>query len=86
MTALFINKIIAFVVDAYKLQSDLDSLYLWAETWLVKFNSSKCQIMHITQTKLNKINYSYNLGGNPLTVKHLGITISSQNSNGSHMF
>ena len=41
-------KQILFINDAQILQSDLDSLCLWADTWLMKFNTSQCHVMHIT--------------------------------------
>ena len=75
--------------DAQKLQSDLDSLYHWAETWLMRFNTSKCHVMHITQAKLNRTNFSYNLSGNSLNVmnesKYLGVTIQSNLKWKSHV-
>ena len=35
------------VDDQAKLQNDLDSLEDWSKTWLLKFNSSKCKVMHV---------------------------------------
>ena len=32
--------------DTKLLQQDLDTLSLWADTWLLKFNISKCKVMH----------------------------------------
>ena len=40
------------VNDAQKLQSDLDSLHSWAETWLMKFNTSNCHKLNCTELTL----------------------------------
>ena len=29
------------------LQKDLDTLYLWSSKWLLKFNETKCKVMHV---------------------------------------
>ncbi|MES9884607.1 MAG: reverse transcriptase family protein, partial [Sedimenticola sp.] len=31
----------------YSLQDDLDKLMIWSSEWLMKFNESKCKVMHI---------------------------------------
>ena len=33
--------------DCEELQADLDSIQHWSEKWQLKFNSSKCKIMHL---------------------------------------
>jgi len=33
--------------DCEELQADLDSIQHWSEKWQMKFNSSKCRIMHL---------------------------------------
>ncbi|KAG1679355.1 Pleckstrin y domain-containing family M member 3 [Nymphon striatum] len=33
--------------EHYQLQSDLDNLSNWSEVWQLKFNSSKCKVMHL---------------------------------------
>ena len=33
--------------DALKLQTDLDALVKWSETWQMPFNEDKCRVMHI---------------------------------------
>ena len=35
------------VDDQAKLQNNLDSLEDWSKTWLLKFNYSKCKVMHV---------------------------------------
>ena len=35
------------------LQSDLDMLADWSETWQLKFNASKCKVLHIGQHDTN---------------------------------
>ena len=36
------------------LQLDLDSAYEWTQEWLVKFNISKCMVMHYGANNKNK--------------------------------
>jgi hypothetical protein len=38
---------IGSVADSQGLQNDLDSLAEWSRTWLLRFNSAKCKVMHI---------------------------------------
>ena len=38
--------------DAKILQEDLDALQRWSEKWLLKFNISKCKVMHLGRTNL----------------------------------
>ena len=45
------------------LQSDLDMLADWSETWQLKFNASKCKVLHIGQ---HDTNYEYYLGNSKL--------------------
>jgi len=33
--------------DSATLHTDLDSLTAWSNWWLLKFNASKCKLMHI---------------------------------------
>jgi len=33
--------------DCEELRADLDSIQHWSEKWQLKFNSSKCKIMHL---------------------------------------
>ena len=39
---------IANADDAESLQQDLNRLGEWSEKWLLKFNPTKCKVMHIT--------------------------------------
>ena len=65
--------------DQQTLQKDLTSLQLWAERWGMKFNPSKCNIMHISRTK--PISKYYEICGQILSTvdsaKYLGVTITS---------
>ena len=45
--------------DQLKLQSAIDSLYEWTNKWLLKFNDTKCKVMHIG---LNNPHYTYTIG------------------------
>ena len=54
---LAINKL----ADSEQLQADLDILQEWEITWDMQFNSSKCQVIHISKvSKGAKIRNRYN--------------------------
>ena len=67
--------------DCLDLQKDLDILCQWENRWQMKFNSTKCFVMNITD-KRNPIQHSYSMQDSVLeTVDHhtyLGIEISSK--------
>ena len=73
--------------DQVSLQHDLDTLQLWADTWLMDFNVAKCKLLTISQKKKTSL-FSYTLKGIALeNVKehpYLGVTISSTLSNSNH--
>ena len=64
--------------DISRLQKDLSTLCKWAEKWNMKFNVTKCKVMHIGP---NNAGASYSMYGQQLdevlTYKDLGITVSS---------
>ena len=66
--------------DELLLQNDLNTLVNWAETWGMKFNPSKCNIMRVSR-KRNRGNPSYSMMGVNLEEKseitYLGINIQS---------
>lgn len=66
--------------DELSLQKDLDTLVAWADTWGMKFNPSKCNIMRITR-KRNPEVPNYSMLGVNLEVKdeipYLGVIIQS---------
>ena len=45
--------------DHHNLQSSIDEMFDWTEKWLLKFNESKCKILHIGK---NNPNYTYEIG------------------------
>ena len=60
------------------IQEDLNILEQWSEKWLMKFNPSKCKVMHIGK---NNTKYDYTLFGQNLTKvtseRDLGVIISN---------
>ena len=66
--------------DRDNLQSDINNLVSWTDTWLLRFNSDKCKILHLGK---NNPNYSYTIreGNVERTLesttakKDLGVTI-----------
>jgi hypothetical protein len=71
---------IASDADCEKLQSDLDGLARWEETWLMEFHPSKCFKMKLTHSK-KQFNKDYFLHGTILSEvessTYLGVKLSS---------
>ena len=72
--------------DAYTLQNDLKKLEAWSAKWLLKFNSSKCKVLHFGH---NNPEIEYTLNGNRLEKseeeKDLGIFVSSSFKFSNHV-
>ena len=71
--------------DKAALQSDLDRLTFWANKWQMKFNLSKCKVLHIGS---NNDQVQYEMNGHVLETvkkeKDLGVTISNDLKPGKH--
>ncbi len=67
------------ITDCTKLQDDLVSLEEWEDKWGMKFNPSKCNIIHVTRKKV-PLNNPYNLKGTVLeavdTATYLGVVVA----------
>ena len=63
--------------DKEKLQSSLDALCSWADTWDMKFNVSKCKILHVGK---NNPRYNFFMNGAQLSEseeeKDLGVLVN----------
>ena len=63
--------------DQETLQSDLDKLVKWSESWQMKFNLSKCKVMHAGKVKTK---HAYKMDGQELSQiekeKDLGVFIN----------
>ena len=74
--------------DSDKLQADLDQLQKWERTWLMEFNTSKCQAISITN-KIKPIIGRYQVHGHILEqvncAKYLGIYIDSKLTFNTHV-
>ena len=72
--------------DARLLQKDLQTLEDWSRRWLLKFNESKCSVVHFG---FNNPLHPYSLNGNNLSVSHgekdLGIYVSDNFKFGEHV-
>ena len=66
--------------DRARLQSDLDKLHQWGETWGLRFNVSKCHMMHLSRSRNSPTRY-YSLGGEMISAvseaKYLGVILSN---------
>ena len=71
--------------DCNRLQDDLNSLSVWSETWMLRFNAGKCIVLRIR----DKFKYRYTLNGVYLEElndqKDLGILVSRDLSPRSHI-
>ena len=65
--------------DRESLQDNLDKLVLWANDWQIRFNGSKCKVLH---TGKNNPIYTYNIGDSIMEVttaeKDLGIIVDDK--------
>jgi len=72
-------KMIANPLDKDVVESDLINLEIWEDTWLLKFNTAKCKVLHLDMNN-NPCN-DYILDGSKLEVvdseKDLGLFISN---------
>ena len=75
-----IYRSIKSLLDHVALQKDLESLHRWGETWGLKFNVSKCNIMHLSRKSVLPTRF-YTLGGEVITSvsesKYHGVTFSN---------
>ena len=72
--------------DKQVLQSDLESLQHWERTWDMEFNPSKCQVIHITRSKVKSRYYMHNQELESVdAAKYLGVTISKDLSWNTHI-
>ena len=67
--------------DAIDLQQDLLAMQIWEDTWLMRFNISKCFAMRVTQSKKYKVLHDYQLHNSTLNsvddCKYLGVVLQS---------
>ena len=72
--------------DARALQSDLKKLEEWSKKWLLKFNQSKCSVIHFGHSNPR---HTYSLNGNNLAVsseeRDLGVIVSESFKFGNHV-
>ena len=74
--------------DCHNMQTQIDTLEEWSNTWLLRFNVEKCNVMSITR-KISPIKFDYYLGNNHLTkvkeFKDLGVIIQDNMLWDSHI-
>ena len=68
------------IADHVALQKDLEALYNWGLKWGLKFNVSKCNIMHLDRKQVHSTRF-YTLGGEVINsvseAQYLGVTFSN---------
>jgi hypothetical protein len=76
------------IEDQNALQEDLIALGEWADTWGMRFNTKKCQIITVSRGR-HSSPHSYTLKGqileNVQEIKYLGITVTSDLSWSPHV-
>ena len=79
---------ISSTTEGQVLQTDLTCLEQWEKMWDMQFNSSKCQVLHITR-KVKPLNTKYILHNVKLesasAAKYLGVTIADDLSWSPHI-
>ncbi len=74
--------------DLLAFQKDLDAIDNWCRLWQMSLNYDKCEIMHIYSGN-SRPNYSFKLGGSPLTYtesyKYLGVQIQNNGKWDKHV-
>ena len=74
--------------DSASLQKDLDALQDWEDKWLMRFNSSKCQVLQITN-KRKPLPATYTIHGQVLEVvdsaKYLGVHLDTRLTFNTHV-
>ena len=77
---------ITSISDKVILQQDLDALFDWGRTWGLKFNVSKCSIMHLACLRSPPVRF-YTLGGEVICSvsesKYLGVVLSDNDGSSS---
>ena len=59
--------------DSQKLQQDLIELEKWTEEWLLKFNASKCKVMHLGTKNLHMDYQMTGANGQPNTLEETSV-------------
>ena len=83
-----IYRIVRTQDDCISLQTDINNVYKWCNTWKLKLNVGKCNVITFSNKK-KLITYNYSIADSPLvrvhSIKDLGILLSSQMSFSTHI-
>ena len=75
--------------DALSLQTDIDVLEQWSDTWLLKFNPDKCHVLTLGKFENTKYTHRYSIYGNELEhvfdEKDLGVKVDAALNFEDHM-
>ena len=85
-----IGRAVSNIEDNRRLQADLDRVQEWSDKWQLRFNSSKCKVMHLGHNN-SKALYSMNCNGSKVVLessaeeKDLGVWIDDKLNFASHV-
>ena len=85
-----IGRAVSNIEDNRRLQADLDRVQEWSDKWQLRFNSSKCKVIHLGYNN-SKAVYSMNCNGSKVVLessaeeKDLGVWIDDKLKFASHV-
>ena len=69
------------IVDTVNFQGDINRLGRWARKWGIRFQPTKCNMMHLNRKQVKKVIATYTLEGTVLEnigiIKYPGVTITN---------
>ena len=75
--------------DAQALQTDIDALEEWSNTWLLRFNPKKCHVLSLGKIENTQYTMRYKVYGDEMDhvfdEKDLGVTVDSNMTFADHI-
>ena len=85
-----IGRTVSNMEDSSRLQADLDQVQEWSDKWQLRFNSSKCKVMHLGHNNIKAV-YNMNNEGSKVVLesstveKDLGVLVDDKLKFVSHV-